>query len=216
MLDGDYLHTLILTHTHVSPLHQRAKSYTGHNRPIGHGCCFTANYSVCFAKVLLLLALKQFSAPLVGYASALLVQSLFWNIASQKGFLYSKCCSIHPMEKSLQGDPTRAWRRSWNYILTKSLWSCPLNVFNFTSLTATVFTSFYKQNKLKRQLFNHGSSHLEKQRIWKDIFQKSCQLLAVTVMCLSKAFYLITEIQKSKEALGALPSPLLSHYLSGI
>lgn len=112
MLDGDYLHTLILTHTHVSPLHQRAKSYTGHNRPIGHGCCFTANYSVCFAKVLLLLALKQFSAPLVGYASALLVQSLFWNIASQKGFLYSKCCSIHPMEKSLQGDPTRAWRRS--------------------------------------------------------------------------------------------------------
>lgn len=112
ILDGDYLYILILTHTHVSPLHQRAKSYMGHNRPIGHGCCFIANYSVCFAKVLLLLALKQFSAPLVGYASALLVQSLFWSGASKKGFLYTKCCSIHPMEKSLQGDSTRARRRS--------------------------------------------------------------------------------------------------------
>lgn len=112
ILDGDYLYTLILTHTHVSPLHQRAKLYMGHNRPIGHGCCFIANYSVCFAKVLLLLALKQFSAPLVGYASALLVQSLFWSIASKQGFLYIKCCSIHPMEKSLQGDLTGALRRS--------------------------------------------------------------------------------------------------------
>lgn len=73
------------------------------------------------------------------------------------------------------------------------------------------------KNKLEKQYFNHGPSHLEKQEIWKDIFQKSCQLLAANVMCLSKAFYLITEIQKSKEALGALPSPLLSqgaHYLS--
>lgn len=112
VLDGDYLYALILTHTHVSPLHQRAKSYMGHNRPIGHGCCFIANYSVCFAKVLLLLALKQFSAPLVGYASALLVQSLFWSPASKKGFLDIKSCSIHPTEKSLRGDPTGAQRRS--------------------------------------------------------------------------------------------------------
>lgn len=91
---GDYLCTLILIHTHISPLHQRPKSYMGHNRPIGHGCCFIANYSVCLVKVLLLLALKQFSAPLVGYASTFLVQSLFWSTASKKGFLYIKCCSI--------------------------------------------------------------------------------------------------------------------------
>lgn len=85
-LYGDYLFMLSLSH--VSPMHQSTRSYVGHNRSIGHGCCFIANYSVCFAKVLLLLALKQFSAPLVGYASAaLLVQSLFWSVASKKGFL---------------------------------------------------------------------------------------------------------------------------------
>lgn len=105
-VDGDYLCTPILTHTHIAPLHQRAKSSMGHNRPIGHRCCFIANYSVCFTNVLLLLALKQFSAPLVGYASALLVQSLFWSLASKKGFLYVRCCCIHPMEKALWGDPT--------------------------------------------------------------------------------------------------------------
>lgn len=126
--DGDFPPALIRTHTHVSPSRQRAKSCTGHNRPIGHGCCCIANGRVCSAEVLLPLALKQFSAWLVGYASAPLMQSLCWSTASTKGFLHGKSRSIHPMEKSSQGDPTGAQRISWDSFLPirSILWySCP-------------------------------------------------------------------------------------------
>lgn len=162
--------------------------------------------------MLLLLALKQFSAPLVGYAAALLVQSLFWNRASKKGLLYLKCCSIHPLEKTPPADPAGALR-SWDYFLTKGLWySCPFNVFISTGLIATGFISccvwssgsLFSYNtvyvvihnkQIRKWCCSPGPSLLlVKQRVWKGIFQKCWHLLAAHVMCLSKAFYLIIEM----------------------
>lgn len=52
--------------------------------------------------------------------------------------------------------------------------------------------------------------HLEKQRVRKDVIWKYWQLQAANVICLSKAFFLIIEIEKSKEVLNPSSSPLLS------
>lgn len=52
--------------------------------------------------------------------------------------------------------------------------------------------------------------HLEKQRVRKDVTWKYWQLRAANMICLSKAFFLIIEIEKSKEVLNPSSSPLLS------
>lgn len=52
--------------------------------------------------------------------------------------------------------------------------------------------------------------HLEKQRVRKDVTCKYWQLRAANMICLSKAFFLIIEIEKSKEVLNPSSSPLLS------
>lgn len=52
--------------------------------------------------------------------------------------------------------------------------------------------------------------HLEKQRVRKDVTWKYWQLRAANMICLSKAFFLIIEIEKSKKVLNPSSSPLLS------
>lgn len=94
-------------------------------------------------------------------------------------------------------------------------------VFEAVSLfgCSTVRVDPHDRQMRKRNQKKDALEMLEKQRVWKNMFQKCWHLLAANVMCLSKAFDLITEIQKREGALDPSSRPPLSqgaHYLSQI